>query len=114
LLLSCLVPQPGLRGGLGAATLEVARLAWAEVGGCRETKSRVAWAVHIAVLAGAALMYTRDVWAARDRTAPAVLAWSNSVLGGAAVAALASLASWSGMAMLLPAALGGKIGRAHV
>src|SRR5690606_29963053 len=108
LLLSCLVPQPSLRALLGAATLQMATLAWAEVGGWRETQSRVAWAVHIAVLAVAALMYTRDVWAARDRTAPAVLAWSNSVLGGAAVAALASLASWSGMAMLLPAALGGN------
>lgn len=106
LVLSGLVPQPSLRALLGAATLLLAMMGWMETGSWRDGVPKGAWAVHVAVPAVAALMAWRHA-ASRGGASPRWLAWAEAVLDGAAVAALASLALWSGMTMMVPAAMGG-------
>lgn len=117
--LSTVVPQRSFQAMLGAAALALGLMAWAEVWPWGQRTAGLGWAVHGALWMVGGLMAARH-HAAKMGAPPEVLAWAQAVLGGMAVVALAALAAWAGMTMLLPAAgggvwmgTGGLVGSAH-
>ena len=106
LVLSTAVPQRAFRALLGAAALAFALMACLATLHWAARSVGLAWAVHGAVWAVGGLMAARH-HAPRLAVPPGARAWAQAVLGGMAVVALAALAAWSGMTMLLPAAGGG-------
>ncbi|MFN3618345.1 MAG: GDYXXLXY domain-containing protein [Aquabacterium sp.] len=117
--LSTVVPQRPFQAMLGAAALALGLMAWAEAWPWSQRVAGLGWVVHGALWMVGGLMAGRH-HAAKMGAPLAVLAWAQAVLGGMAVVALAALAAWSGMTMLLPAAgggvwmgPGGLVGSAH-
>jgi hypothetical protein len=106
---STVVPQRAFQALLGAAALALGLMACVEALPWAGRTAGLAWAVHGAVWVVGALMAVRR-GAVRQGFGPGALAWAEAVLGGMAVVALAALAAWSGMTMLLPAAGGGLMG----